>query len=51
LLLAGAPQAEQNRPAAGITVPQDEHEGMNFPDTVYRVGAKYLLPTIFCGHK
>jgi len=29
-LPAGAPQAEQKRPVAGTSVPQDEHEGMNF---------------------
>jgi hypothetical protein len=51
LLLAGVPQAEQKRPVAGISVPQDEQGGMNFPDTVYRVRPKYLPLTIFCGHR
>jgi hypothetical protein len=30
VLPAGAPQAEQKRPLAGTSVPQDEHEGMSF---------------------
>jgi hypothetical protein len=34
-VLLGAPQAEQKRPVAGTSVPQDEQGGMNFPDTVY----------------
>jgi hypothetical protein len=38
-VLLGAPQAEQKRPVAGTSVPQDEHEGMIFTDTVYRFGA------------
>jgi hypothetical protein len=37
--LLGAPQAEQKRPVAGTSVPQDEHEAMIFTDTVYRFGA------------
>jgi hypothetical protein len=32
--LLGAPQAEQKRPVAGTSVPQDEHGGMIFTDTV-----------------
>ena len=47
VLPAGAPQAEQKRPVAGTSVPQDEHEGMIFTDTVYRFGAgmcSMLLP-------
>jgi hypothetical protein len=46
-VLLGAPQAEQKRPGAGTSVPQDEHEGMIFTDTVYRFGAgmcSMLLP-------
>jgi hypothetical protein len=39
-LEAGVPQAEQKRPVAGTSVPQDEQAGMNFPDTVYRVRNK-----------
>jgi hypothetical protein len=37
VLLAGAPQAEQKRPVAAMSVPQDEQAAMVFPDTVYRV--------------
>jgi len=40
LLPAGAPQAEQKRPAAGTSVPHDEQVDMIFPDTVYRFGPK-----------
>lgn len=43
LLLAGAPHAEQKRPAMCTSVPQDEHGGMNFPATVYRVGLEIVL--------
>ncbi len=39
-LPAGAPQAEQNRPVDGTSIPQDEQAGMTFPDTVYRVRTK-----------
>jgi hypothetical protein len=35
-LPAGVPQAEQKRPVAGTSVPQDKHEGMNF--------SRYSLP-------
>jgi len=35
-LPAGAPHAEQKRPVAGTSVPQDEHGGMNF--------SRYSLP-------
>ena len=37
MLLAGAPQAEQKRPAVGTSVPQDEQAGMKFIAIVYRV--------------
>ena len=50
----GAPQAEQKRPVAGTSVPQDEQGGMNFPVTVYRVGrevsqfSEFLRPDTRC---
>lgn len=40
-LLAGVPHAEQKRPLTGTSVPQDAQAGMNFTDTVYRVGGTY----------
>lgn len=51
VLTLGVPQAEQKRPLTGMSVPQDEQEGMNFTDTVYRVRSRnsssvgtFLLP-------
>jgi hypothetical protein len=38
VLPAGAPQAEQKRPVAAMTVPQDEQGGMNF--------SRYSLPRV-----
>jgi hypothetical protein len=37
----GVPHAEQKRTLSGKSVRQDAQAGMNFPDTVYRVGTGY----------
>ena len=42
VLEAGVPHAEQKRPLADTSVPQDEHRGMNFPAPVYLVKAKLV---------
>jgi hypothetical protein len=47
VLPTGVPQAEQNRTEPGRSVLQEAQEGMNFPETVYRVGGGIVPQNTF----